>query len=54
MRIQYLNNRLANQVFQYIFVRFAELDYPEGCPWFLDDSSFFIHQGITDRPPLWN
>ena len=38
MRIQYLNGGLANQVFQYIFVRFAELYYPEGGPWFLDDS----------------
>lgn len=44
MRIQYLNGGLANQVFQYIFVRFAELYYPEGRPWFLDDSFFFIHQ----------
>ena len=33
MRIQYLNGGLANQVFQYIFVRFAELYYPEGGPW---------------------
>ncbi len=44
MRIQYLNGGLANQVFQYIFVRFAELYYPEGGPWFLDDSFFFVNQ----------
>lgn len=44
MRIQYLNGGLANQAFQYIFVRFAELYYPDGGPWFLDDSFFFVHQ----------
>lgn len=44
MRIQYLNGGLANQVFQYIFVRFAELYYPCGGPWFLDDSFFFVQQ----------
>lgn len=44
MKIQYLNGGLANQVFQYIFVRFAELYYPAGGPWFLDDSFFFANQ----------
>lgn len=43
MKIQYLNGGLANQVFQYIFLRFAELYYPEGGPWFLDDSFFFVN-----------
>lgn len=44
MRIQYLNGGLANQVFQYIFVRFAELYSPNCGPWFLDDSFFFTNQ----------
>lgn len=41
MRIQYLNGGLANQTFQYIFARFAELYYPEGGKVYLDDSYFF-------------
>lgn len=43
MRIQYLNGGLANQVFQYIFTRFAELYNPSEEPWFIDDSFFFIN-----------
>ena len=44
MRIQYLNGGLANQVFQYIFVRFAELYNPSDAPWFIDDSFFFVNR----------
>ncbi len=43
MRIQFLNGGLANQVFQYIFVRYAELLHPEWEPWFIDDSFFFVN-----------
>lgn len=43
MKIQYLNGGLANQVFQYIFVRFAELYNPQNEPWFIDDSFFFLN-----------
>lgn len=43
MKIQFLNGGLANQVFQYIFTRFAELSNPENGPWLLDDSFFFVH-----------
>lgn len=42
MKIQFLNGGLANQVFQYIFVRFAELYHP-GETWFFDDSFFFVN-----------
>lgn len=48
MRIQYLNGGLANQAFQYIFARFAELYYPDGGKVYLDDSFFFynhVHNG---------
>lgn len=48
MRIQYLNGGLANQVFQYIFARYAEMHYPEGGKVYLDDSFFFynnVHNG---------
>lgn len=44
MRIQYLNGGLANQVFQYIFMRFAQIYAPDNGPWFLDDSLFFVNQ----------
>lgn len=43
MNIQFLNGGLANQVFQYIFLRYAELLHPEKEPWFLDDSFFFVN-----------
>ena len=43
MKIQYLNGGLANQVFQYIFIRYAELSNPTSGPWFLDDSFFYIN-----------
>lgn len=43
MKIQFLNGGLANQVFQYIFVRYAELSHPEHSPWFIDDSFFFVN-----------
>lgn len=43
MKIQYLNGGLANQIFQYIFVRFAELSNPDADPWLLDDSFFFVN-----------
>ncbi len=44
MKIQYLNGGLANQIFQYIFVRYAQLSFPEQDIWYLDDSFFFINQ----------
>ena len=44
MRIQFLNGGLANQVFQYIFVRYAELENPGGDVWYFDDSFFFVNQ----------
>lgn len=44
MKIQFLNGGLANQVFQYIFVRYAELKHPEENPWLIDDSFFFVNQ----------
>lgn len=43
MKIQFLNGGLANQVFQYIFVRFAELHHP-GDEWHFDDSFFWVNQ----------
>ena len=43
MKIQFLNGGLANQVFQYIFVRYAELAHPEHGTWFIDDSFFFVN-----------
>ncbi len=48
MKIQFLNGGLANQAFQYIFTRFAELRHPDEEPWYLDDSVFFtnpVHNG---------
>lgn len=42
MRIQYFNGGLANQVFQYIFYRYAQLSSPNPEEWFLDDSFFFF------------
>lgn len=43
MKIQYLNGGLANQVFQYIFYRYAQINHPEE-QWFLDDSFFFVQK----------
>lgn len=43
LKIQYLNGGLANQVFQYIFFRYAELSGSSDDVWFLDDSFFFIN-----------
>lgn len=43
MKIQYLNGGLANQVFQYIFVRFAEKFNPSEERWLIDDSFFFLN-----------
>lgn len=43
MKIQFLNGGLANQTFQYIFTRFAEIKDPDNGPWYLDDSFFFVH-----------
>lgn len=42
MRIQFLNGGLANQIFQYIFVRFAELYQPTE-QWYFDDSFFWVN-----------
>lgn len=41
MRIQYLNGGLANQTFQYIFYRHAELTTGLN-DWYLDDSFFYF------------
>lgn len=49
LKIQFLNGGLANQAFQYIFVRYAELSNPGSEPWFFDDSFFYanqIHNGL--------
>lgn len=49
MKIQYLNGGLANQVFQYVFVRYAEVNHPGEKSWFFDDSFFFlndVHNGF--------
>ncbi len=43
MKIQFLNGGLANQIFQYIFYRYAQLSTGKAEEWFLDDSFFFIH-----------
>ncbi|MBQ7833100.1 MAG: alpha-1,2-fucosyltransferase [Lachnospiraceae bacterium] len=48
MKIQFINGGLANQVFQYIFVRHAELANPGQEKWYFDDSFFDvvdIHNG---------
>jgi len=42
VRIGLLNGGLGNQLFQYIFVRFAER-YSPGETWYFDDSYFFIN-----------
>ena len=47
MKIQFLNGGLANQVFQYIFVKNYELTFPGECM-YLDDSYFAtqtVHNG---------
>ena len=44
MKIQFLNGGLANQTFQYIFARYAELKDPDNGPWYLDDSFFFVNR----------
>lgn len=41
MKIQYLNGGLANQVFQYIFMRYAQISGGQNEDWILDDSFFF-------------
>jgi len=54
MRIQLLNGGLGNQVFQYLFVRFAERYYP-GETWYFDDSYFFLtnaHNGY-ELEKIW-
>lgn len=44
MKIQYLNGGLANQIFQYIFVRYAQLSSHDPDGWLFDDSFFFLNQ----------
>lgn len=44
MKIQYLNGGLANQIFQYIFVRYAQLSSHDQDEWIFDDSFFFLNQ----------
>ena len=54
MRIQLLNGGLGNQVFQYLFVRFAER-YCPGETWYFDDSYFFVsdaHNGY-ELEKIW-
>jgi len=54
MRIQLLNGGLGNQLFQYIFVRFAERCCPEET-WYFDDSAFFTvdqHNGY-ELEKIW-
>lgn len=54
MRIQLLNGGLGNQVFQYLFVRFAERYCPEET-WYFDDSYFFVtdaHNGY-ELEKIW-
>lgn len=41
MRIQFLNGGLANQMFQYIFARYYELE--KGEPMYMDDSYFALN-----------
>ncbi len=42
MKLVFLNGGLANQIFQYIFYRYAEISFPEE-EWILDDSFFDVH-----------
>lgn len=54
MRIQLLNGGLGNQLFQYIFVRFAERYCPDEV-WYFDDTAFFIsdqHNGY-ELEKIW-
>lgn len=44
MKIQFLNGGLANQIFQYIFYRYAQLSTGNENEWFLDDSFFFVNK----------
>ena len=41
MRIQRLSGGLASQVFQYVFMRYCQINHPEQ-EWYLDDSDFFV------------
>lgn len=43
MRIQKLSGGLANQTFQYIFLRYGEIHDPSKDIWYLDDSDYFIN-----------
>lgn len=43
MKIVFLNGGLANQIFQYIFFRYAQIYSPDE-QWYLDDSFFFINR----------
>lgn len=54
MKIQLLNGGLGNQLFQYIFLRFAERFCPDEL-WYFDDSAFFIsnqHNGY-ELEKIW-
>lgn len=54
MRIIYISGGLGNQLFQYIFARFAERYCPEET-WYLDDSAFFdspLHNGY-ELEKIW-
>jgi len=44
MKVQFLNGGLANQVFQYIFSRFAWFYWQGKEPVYLDDSYFYVEQ----------
>jgi len=43
MRIQQLSGGFANQVFQYVFMRYGELSNPKES-WYLDDSDFYVNK----------
>lgn len=54
MRILYMNGGLGNQLFQYIFYRFAQRYCPEES-WYIDDSFFFAtpqHNGY-ELEKIW-
>ncbi len=43
MKIVFLNGGFANQIFQYIFFRYGQINLPDE-EWYLDDSFFFVHR----------
>ena len=47
MKIQSMDGNLANQIRQYIFVRYAQRKKPHE-KWFIDDSAFFVRDCHTE------